>query len=610
MKKFPFDKSLTNFAQHLKDPNRKTIKDWENPNYTVTHKMSWATGENGQEFLFSNDFKKFDGELIDFTDPKNKKYGDALESVIQRKDTLNVPSGTADWLSKNYKHFFKFKKGDKVVKAQEGSGTSWWTKFVNTLNDARDAKIGAVGAQQVRDLYSEGKTEEAEELTKKYTTANAAGIILGATGGSTLASAAKIGWVPTLTTEAGSAILGTVGTTAGKELDKKFNTKWISPVLGTLLGIGGGIFSYKGLVNLGAKGLLKGGGEGLIKRYNVPFISDVAANMAKNADIKIPKTVALDMYSNGSFKSNWRDQAIYMRHHDLGHDVGISNLSDEELLNHFDLNNFKNNKTKEAYLDRTYNGQYTVSPLEWFDRLNNTGDKRVAFMLKHPLKTKLPNHTNLDKQIKLASRPNIGAKRDQFIRALNTNTEYNASLPKGTVGYSEGNILYGDYPSGKIYTAFAKDDFSPLAKLTLGHEGAVHASRNLNDEWILRYLDENKIVDMSKVAPYFKDADRGEIGAHLSELASWLGFTKNTPKSKYITPEGKTKITKDDIINFRRFNEANGFLMNESIFGNILDWDKFLDFINNHPFAMIAPIMGASALGVNMNDENNKNDEQ
>lgn len=497
----------------------------------------------------------------------------------------------------------------KIIKAQNGSKTSWWQKLARSLNEARDARIGAVGAQQVRDLYAEGKTEEAQDLAKQYTIANVTGIALGAGAGSTLATADKIGWVPTLVTEVTGTTGSLAGGVVGKALDDKLNTKWIAPTLGVVGSVIGGGLGYKGLINAGAKGYLKGSSEGIIKRYNTPFISDVAGNMAKNAKIIIPKSLALDAYSNGSFKSNWRDRAIYMRHHDLEHDVGISKLSDEELLNHFDLKNFRNNRTKEVYLDRTYDGQYTVFPLEWFDRLNNTGDERVSFILKHPLKTKLPNYTNLDEQIELASRANIGTKRDQFIRALNTNTEYNASLPKGSVGYAEGNVLYGMYgghPSGKIYTTFAKDDFSPLAQLTLGHEGAVHASRNLDDEWVLRYLDENKIVDMSKVSSYFKDADRGEIGAHLSELASWLGFRKNSPTAKYITPEGKTKITKNDIINFRRFNEANGFLMNKSIFGNILDWDKFLDFINNHPYAILAPTVGASALKINANNTNDK----
>ena len=43
---------------------------------------------------------------------------------------------------------------------------------------ARDAKLGAVGAQQVRDLYSEGKNQAAQELAKQYAKANTTGIAL------------------------------------------------------------------------------------------------------------------------------------------------------------------------------------------------------------------------------------------------------------------------------------------------------------------------------------------------------------------------------------------------------------------------------------------------
>lgn len=53
--------------------------------------------------------------------------------------------------------------------------------FVSALGDARDAKIGAIGAGQVRDLYAEGRDEEAKKLAKNYTIANAVGIA-GAAG--------------------------------------------------------------------------------------------------------------------------------------------------------------------------------------------------------------------------------------------------------------------------------------------------------------------------------------------------------------------------------------------------------------------------------------------
>lgn len=83
---------------------------------------------------------------------------------------------------------------------------------------------------------------------------------------------------------------------------------------------------------------------------------------------------------------------------------------------------------------------------------------------------------------------------------------------------------------------------------------------------ILRGLWGNNIVDFDNVSPYFKDADRGEIGAHLSEVPSYLGFKKETLIDKYQTPEGKTKINKDDIKNYLRFQKENGVNIEHSIF--------------------------------------------
>lgn len=50
---------------------------------------------------------------------------------------------------------------------------------------ARDAKLGAIGAQQVRDLYSEGKNQEAQDLAKQYAKANTTGIALAGGAAST-----------------------------------------------------------------------------------------------------------------------------------------------------------------------------------------------------------------------------------------------------------------------------------------------------------------------------------------------------------------------------------------------------------------------------------------
>lgn len=53
---------------------------------------------------------------------------------------------------------------------------NFWQSIINNAGAAKDAKVGAVGAEQVRQLYSEGKDDAAQNLAKIYTLANAAGI--------------------------------------------------------------------------------------------------------------------------------------------------------------------------------------------------------------------------------------------------------------------------------------------------------------------------------------------------------------------------------------------------------------------------------------------------
>ena len=61
-----------------------------------------------------------------------------------------------------------------------GDTKSFWQKILESGQSARDARVGALGAQQVRDLYSEGKNEEAQKLAEQYAKANTTGISLAA----------------------------------------------------------------------------------------------------------------------------------------------------------------------------------------------------------------------------------------------------------------------------------------------------------------------------------------------------------------------------------------------------------------------------------------------
>lgn len=86
--------------------------------------------------------------------------------------------------SRRWKH-----ENGGILKAQGGTGNGFWSKLWNAVKEggmaARDAKLGAIGAQQVRDLYSEGKNQEAQDLAKQYAKANTTGIALAGGAAST-----------------------------------------------------------------------------------------------------------------------------------------------------------------------------------------------------------------------------------------------------------------------------------------------------------------------------------------------------------------------------------------------------------------------------------------
>ena len=104
--------SPANFAARLRDKDRKTIPDWEDPDRSVsTHKMGWEYGDDGRIYVFPT-VQEIDGELKDFSDPKygiqeNKVPFAALESAVRNKDYIVVDSPVeAFWITDNYKTLF------------------------------------------------------------------------------------------------------------------------------------------------------------------------------------------------------------------------------------------------------------------------------------------------------------------------------------------------------------------------------------------------------------------------------------------------------------------------------------------------------------------------
>ena len=92
------------FINRLKDPDRKTIPDWENPKKICTHKISWATDDKGNAIIYPQ-VQNVNGELIDFSDPKYNKW-DGYKNAINQGDTIQTTKKLAKEYSKNYKKFY------------------------------------------------------------------------------------------------------------------------------------------------------------------------------------------------------------------------------------------------------------------------------------------------------------------------------------------------------------------------------------------------------------------------------------------------------------------------------------------------------------------------
>ena len=92
------------FVNRLKDPKRKFITNWENPKQIATHKMSWATDENGKAIIYPQ-VQNVNGQLVDFTNPKYKKW-DGFDNAVQQGDTIQTTPELAQQYTINYKKFY------------------------------------------------------------------------------------------------------------------------------------------------------------------------------------------------------------------------------------------------------------------------------------------------------------------------------------------------------------------------------------------------------------------------------------------------------------------------------------------------------------------------
>lgn len=118
-----------NWIRRWLDPNRVTIPDWKVKGQVATHKLSRDSGDFDGKTLFVvyPKVQEIDGQLYDFTDPKNKRDEfDAYYSALDNKEALIFEDeNAADWFVKHYKEyapsFNKYKEGGSFNVIPEGA---------------------------------------------------------------------------------------------------------------------------------------------------------------------------------------------------------------------------------------------------------------------------------------------------------------------------------------------------------------------------------------------------------------------------------------------------------------------------------------------------------
>lgn len=105
------NKSSANFVNRLKDPNRQTIRAWEDPLRSIaTHKLAYySEGDNDVVFPM---VQQVGNKLIDYTNPavgtfnRNIQFDRAIQSAEQRGDTVRIPKGTGEKFTTRYKNYY------------------------------------------------------------------------------------------------------------------------------------------------------------------------------------------------------------------------------------------------------------------------------------------------------------------------------------------------------------------------------------------------------------------------------------------------------------------------------------------------------------------------
>lgn len=99
------NKSRANFVSRLKDPNRRSIKDWQDSTKIATHKLGVGTDNEGNHYIYP-EVQEINGKLIDFTRPPYLPTAGRI-SAEEKGDTVRVKSfEDALEFTENYKKYY------------------------------------------------------------------------------------------------------------------------------------------------------------------------------------------------------------------------------------------------------------------------------------------------------------------------------------------------------------------------------------------------------------------------------------------------------------------------------------------------------------------------
>lgn len=120
------EESNADFVKRLRDGNRDSIPDWENPNKISTHKMGWAEDDYGA-FIYPT-VSGTSGELVDYSRVPYSPSA-AIDVALENKDYVRMTPEEATWFTENYKNYYP-KFNTYAMGGNLGHGTDWNTGLI------------------------------------------------------------------------------------------------------------------------------------------------------------------------------------------------------------------------------------------------------------------------------------------------------------------------------------------------------------------------------------------------------------------------------------------------------------------------------------------------